>query len=154
MNPKQAKELGRQLRARREALGLSLRELAERAETTDTTVIRIEQGAYAAPAPDKLSRIADALGLSLADVFALAEYVVPDELPAFTPYLRSKYRDLPPPAVKELELSFERIAKRYGLDSTGPAPGEDEQPEPKPTKAKKGGDHGKPATQSGKRRRS
>ena len=51
MNPKQAKELGRQLRARREDLGLSLRDLAEQAGTTDTTIIRIEQGAFAAPAP-------------------------------------------------------------------------------------------------------
>ena len=154
MNPKQAKELGRQLRARREALGLSLRDLAERAETTDTTVIRLEQGAYAAPAPDKLSRIADALGLSLADVFALAEYVVPDELPTFAPYLRSKYRDLPAPAVDELERSFKRITKRHGFDPNGPTAGEDEQPESKPTKSTKGGDHGKPTTQSGKRRRS
>lgn len=154
MNPEQAKELGRQLRAKRDDLGLSVRDLEKLAGVDNGTIVRIEQGAFAAPAPDKLSRIADALGLSLADVFSLAEYVVPDDLPNFAPYLRSKYRDLPPLAVKELERSFQRIAKRYGLDPAGPAPGEDEQPEPKPTKPKKGGDHGKPATQSGKRRRS
>ena len=157
MNPKQAKELGRQLRARREALGLSLRDLAELAGTTDTTIIRIEQGAYAAPAPDKLSRIADALGLSLADVFALAEYVVPDELPTFAPYLRTQYRDLPAPAVDELERSFKRIAKRHGFSDPegGPAARRRRATRTRsPRESKKGGDHGKPATQSGKRRRS
>jgi transcriptional regulator with XRE-family HTH domain len=154
MNPEQARELGRQLRARRDELGLSVRDLAKLAELDNGTIVRIEQGAFAAPRPDKLSRIAEALGLNLADVFALADYSVPSELPSFSPYLRTKYRDLPVPAVEELERSFKRIAKRHGFDPAGPTPGEDEQPEPKPTKSKKGGDHGKSATQPGSRRRS
>ena len=124
----QAKELGQRLRARREELGLSLRQLAERAETTDTTIIRIEQGAYAAPAPDKLSRIAAALDLSLADVFALAEYAVPDDLPSFQPYLRSKYRDMPHEAVDDLNKAFDRIVRKHGYDPAGPQAGEDEAP--------------------------
>src|SRR5437870_5240835 len=103
MNPQQAKELGDRLRARREELGLSQRDLEAQTGVDNATITRIERGAFSAPRPDKLTRLADALGLSLADVFALAEYVVPDELPTFTPYLRSKYRDLPPPAVEELE---------------------------------------------------
>src|SRR5579884_4379501 len=143
MDQEQALELGQRLRERREQLGLSTRELADRAETTHTTVVRLEQGAYDAPAPDKLSRIAEALGLSLADVFALADYSVPTDLPSFRPYLRTKYRDLPAPAVEELERSFRRIAKRHGLNPDGPAPGEDELPEQQPTRTKKGGDHGK-----------
>lgn len=154
MNPQQAKELGRQLRARREELGLSVRDVERLADVDNGTIVRIEQGAFAAPRPDKLSRMADALGLNLADVFALADYSVPSELPSFAPYLRTKYRDLPGPAVAELERSFKRITKRHGFDPSGPARGEDEQPEPKPTKSKKGGDHGTPATQSRKRRRS
>ena len=153
MDQEQAKELGRQLRSRREELRLSLRDLEQQTGIDNGTIARIEQGAFQAPRPDKLSRIADALGLSLADVFALAEYVAPDELPTFAPYLRSKYRDLPAPAVEELERSFKRITKRHGFDPSGPAAGEDEQPEPKPTHSRKGGDHGKPAPQSGKRRR-
>ena len=146
MDQEQAKELGRRLREQRERLGLSTRELAERAQTTNSTVTRLEQGAFDTPAPDKLSRIAAALDLSLADVFALADYSVPDDLPSFRPYLRSKYRDLPAPAVEELERAFARVAKRHGYQPDGPAPGEDEQPEPKPSKRKKGGDHDKPST--------
>jgi transcriptional regulator with XRE-family HTH domain len=154
MDQEQAKELGRRLREQREKLGLSTRELAERAATTHTTVVRLEQGAYDAPAPDKLSRIAAALDLSLADVYALADYSVPGDLPSFRPYLRSKYRDLPAPAVEELERAFARVAKRHGYKPDGPAAGEDEQPEPKPSKAKKGGDDDKPTPAPRRHRRS
>lgn len=150
MEQDQARELGRRLRQRREELGLSARELAARAETTHTTVARIEQGAFEAPAPDKLSRIAEALGLELADVYALADYSVPSELPSFRPYLRTKYRDLPAEDVERLERSFLTIAKRHGLTTDGPTQGEDERPEPKGTTPKKGGDHG---TTTAKKRR-
>src|SRR3954470_6367409 len=119
MTPEQAKKLGDLLRARRQELGLSGRDLATLAGIDNGTIVRIEQGAFTAPRPDKLSRIAEALGLSLADIFALAEYVVPSELPTFAPYLRSKYRDLPPPAIEEIERSFKRIAKRHGYDTGG-----------------------------------
>ena len=128
MDQEQAKELGQRLRARREELGLSLRQLAEQADMNDATIVRIEQGAFAAPAPDKLARIAEALGLSLADVFALAEYAVPDDLPSFQPYLRSKYRDMPREAVDDLNKAFDRIVRRHGYDPAGPQDGEDEAP--------------------------
>ena len=129
MDNDQAKELGRRLRIRREEVGFSTRQLAEQAETTHATIVRLEQGAFDTPDPAKLSRIADALGLNLADVYALIDYSVPSELPSFRPYLRTKYRGLPASAVRELEVSFKRIAKRHGIDPEGPAPGEDEQSE-------------------------
>lgn len=154
MNPKQAKALGRFLKEHRAALGLSTRALAARCDVDMATIVRLEQGAFAEPRPDTLRTVAEALGVSLADIFAMADYAIPTDLPAFAPYLRSKYRDLPAPAVEELERSFKRITKRHGFDPAGPALGEDEQPELKPTKSKKGGDHGKPATQPGNRRRS
>jgi transcriptional regulator with XRE-family HTH domain len=128
MDQEQAKELGRQLRARREQLGLSQRGLGKLADVDDATIVRIEQGAFTAPRPEKLRRIAEALDLSLADVFALADYVVPGDLPTFTPYLHAKYRELPPAAVKELKGYFDKLASRYGIDPAGPAPGEDEAP--------------------------
>ncbi len=128
MEPDQAKQLGRKLRARREELGLSTRQLADQADMNDATIVRIEQGAFAAPRPDKLSRIAEALGLSLADVFALADYAVPDDLPSFQPYLRSKYRDMPTRAVEDLNKAFARIVKKHGYQPEGPRNLEDEAP--------------------------
>jgi len=137
MNPEKAQELGRRLRNRREQLGLSVRDLEGMADVDNGTIVRIEQGAFAAPRPDKLSRIADALALPLADVFALAEYVVPDELPTFAPYLRAKYRALPAKALAELERHFDDLSARYGLDPAGPAPGEDERSEPEKKRRKR-----------------
>lgn len=124
----QAVQLGRLVRSRRQELGLTIRQLAEQTDMNFATVARIEQGRFAAPAPDKLSRIAEALGLSLADVFALAEYAVPGDLPSFQPYLRSKYRDLPPEAVDDLNKAFARIVRKHGYDPDGPQDGEDETP--------------------------
>jgi transcriptional regulator with XRE-family HTH domain len=125
----QAKELGRRLRQRREQLGLSTRDVAERTGTTHGTIVRLEQGAIEKPAADKLSRIAEALGMNLADVYAFVDYGAPEELPSFRPYLRTKYRDLPASAVRDLERSFRQVARRHGIDPEGPRAGEDEQPE-------------------------
>jgi transcriptional regulator with XRE-family HTH domain len=128
VEPDQARRLGQTIRTRREALGLSQRQLAAQTGVNDATIVRIERGAFGAPAPDKLSRIADALDLSLADVFALADYVVPADLPSFQPYLRSRYRDLPDAAVEDLDRAFARIVKKHGYRPDGPADGEDESP--------------------------
>lgn len=92
------------------------------------TVARIEQGQFAAPGPDKLARIAEALGLNAADLFGLADYTVPDELPSFRPHLRSKYRDLPEGALDDLNKAFDRIIKRHGYQPDGPKHAEDEAP--------------------------
>jgi transcriptional regulator with XRE-family HTH domain len=141
MNPQQAKKLGRHLRTSREALGISARELARRADVDDSTIVRFEQGAFAEPSPDKLKRIARVLSLNLADLYVLADYPVP-ELPPLRPYLRAKYRDLPPEAAEQLDAYAQRLAKRHGVDLSGPAPGEDEVPDPRPKRLagnKKGG---------------
>jgi transcriptional regulator with XRE-family HTH domain len=128
VEPKQAAKLGRLFRSRREELGLSTRQLAEEAEMNFATVARIEQGQFAAPKPDKLARIAEALGLSTADVLGLAGYPVPEGLPSFRPYLRSKYRDMPTEAVDDLNKAFERIIRKHGYQPDGPQDGEDEKP--------------------------
>jgi len=127
MSPKQAKSLGKFLKEQRTALGLSTRALAARSEVDMATIVRLAQGAFAEPRTDKLRGIAEALGLSVADVFAKADYTVPSEL--LVPYLRTKHRDLPPEAISELERYAAKLGRRYGKKSNGPAPGEDEQPE-------------------------
>jgi len=126
MDDEQAKNLGKVLRDRREALGLSLRQIGKLSEMPDVTVLRFEQGAFAAPAPDKLARLAAALGLTLADVYALADYAVPNDLPSFTPYLRTKYRDLPNEDIDAIERYAAKLAKKHGVSLSGPAPGQDE----------------------------
>lgn len=126
MNDDQAKALGHLLKQKREALGLSTRQLGDIAGLDGTTVLRFEEGAFAAPRPDKLARVAEALGLSLADVYAHAGYAVPGDLPTFRPYLRTKYRGLPEDDMAKIEAYAARLARKHGIALDGPAPGEDE----------------------------
>jgi transcriptional regulator with XRE-family HTH domain len=121
MDEKQAKALGELLRSRRKELGMSTHELGRLVGTRNSTIMRLEQGAFAAPRPDKLARIAEALGMSLADVYARAGYLVPDELPTFHAYLPLRYRDLPQTAVDELSKLFEELIARHGLGEVAPS---------------------------------
>ena len=115
------------LRERRQALGLSAREVARRANVDVGTVTRLELGQIRSPRQDNLKAIAEVLDLSLSDVFAAADWVSHEQLPTFAPYLRTKYRDLPESALAELTKDFERLARKHGLTPDGPQRGEDER---------------------------
>ncbi len=121
-------QLGAAITARRQALGLSMYELARRSGVHRSRILRIESGEARHPDPRTLSGVAAALGIPSADLFALAGYKSTRELPTFRPYLRTKYGQLPADALRKLERYFERIAAEYG-DHDGPAAGEDERPE-------------------------
>lgn len=127
MNPTQARRLGKYLQKARAAKGLSGRALSELTGVDDSSIIRIEHGKVAAPSPEKLMKIAEALDLSTADVFERAGYATPSDLPAMAPYLRTKY-DLPPEALEQIERYAKRIAKKHGIAIDGPEPGQDESP--------------------------
>ncbi|MFW6059504.1 MAG: helix-turn-helix domain-containing protein [Phycisphaeraceae bacterium] len=62
------RDVGANIRRRREAAGLTLTALAERAELTKSTLSKIETGRTSAPV-STLLRIADALGVPLAEFF-------------------------------------------------------------------------------------
>jgi len=124
MTPDEATQLANLLRAKRQAAGLSATEVARRAGVNVGTVTRIELGQIPSPRPDSLRAIGDVLGIPAADLFAITDWLPRKELPSFRPYMRAKYRELPPEAVQELEEVFERIARDYG--ATGPTNGEDE----------------------------
>jgi transcriptional regulator with XRE-family HTH domain len=124
MTPDEAQRLARLLLTRRQAAGLSARELARRAGVDSGTVVRIEQGQIARPRADSLRALGAVLGISAADLFTAAEWLPGGELPTFRPYLRAKYRELPDEAVAEMAAVFDRIARDYGL--RGPAGCEDE----------------------------
>jgi transcriptional regulator with XRE-family HTH domain len=109
MNPERAQRLGEFLRARRIELDLSARQVARTVDVRDSTIMRLERGAYAAPAADKLARIAGALELDLADVFALAGYVVPSSLPALPHYLKVRYPELADDAIGELHEHLNQV---------------------------------------------
>ncbi len=143
MTPQQAKRLGALLRRHRKARQLSTHQLGNRVGVPNSTIIRLERGDNQAPRPSLLSGVAEVLGLQLADIYAMADYAVPSELPTLTPYLRTKYRDLADSDVKAISAYAAKLAKQRGVDLTGPAPGEDEEapaaPRRSASKPRKGG---------------
>lgn len=126
MTPTQRDKLAELLRSRREAQGRSLRGTAAAAGVDAATVLSLEQGRIVYPKVEKLRAIATALGIPATELYETVGWLPAAELPAFRPYLRAKYRDLPDEAVTENEAVFQRLARDYGLQ--GPQDGEDERP--------------------------
>jgi transcriptional regulator with XRE-family HTH domain len=148
MDEKHAKRLGALIKDQRLKLGIGLREAGRRTGIDDGLLSRMESGAILTPAPDKLARIAEVLNINLSDLYAMADYAVPTDLPSPALYLRTKFRgDLPASAMKSLTRELDQLLAKHGLDpAAGPTPGEDETPvaptpRPKTTKTRttKGG---------------
>jgi transcriptional regulator with XRE-family HTH domain len=114
------------LRKRREALGLTVRQVSNASNVPHTTVARIERGEFSAPRPDKLARVAAALELSPVELFAQAGYFSPDALPDFATYLSAKYPDLSALAVAKLQQQLEELTGRDQIPTTPPTPTKEE----------------------------
>ncbi len=127
-NSSNVKKLGQIVRNARRERGLQLRELAKQIDMSHTSVMRLEQGHFQRPTPDFLRRLARALDLPLSDLYHLAGLTLPEDLPDFGVYLRTRH-GLPAPAVEELTGYFEYVRDKYGLERSGPDPGEDEEDE-------------------------
>ena len=61
------------------------------------------------PQPDTLRRLADVFDMPLSDLFVMAGYVTPLDLPSLTYYLYAKYDCLPSDALDELEQHVRRL---------------------------------------------
>lgn len=112
MSPSQ-RQLGTFITKHRKARGLSMAALAEELGVTKSNVHYWESG-KGAPSGSMLEPLAQALGVSYEDLFALAGYVHPDRLPDPTPYLRAKFRGAPDKAIAEAEQFFSEWQERYG----------------------------------------
>ena len=128
VNIEQGSELGRYIQSARLERNMSLHQLARAADVDRAMITRLERGLRGSPGPDKIARIAQALGLDLSQLYERAGIPVP-ELPSFTPYLRTKYGQLPTDVLDQIETYASKLARPHGVNLTGPALGEDEAPE-------------------------
>lgn len=92
------------------------------------TLSTLEQGKQASTSIDKILAMASAYDLDATELIEAAGYDLTSALPTFTPYLRSKYRNIPRQAQDEITAAFDRIVQKYGIDphQAGPNQGEDE----------------------------
>jgi transcriptional regulator with XRE-family HTH domain len=121
-------ELGKLLAKRRESLGLSSRQAAALVGCSSSTISRLETGGQV-PAPELLQRLSASFGLDLRELFILAGYPLPEAMPELRPYLRMKFKDLPPSAFREIESFVEFLRTKYGVKPTGPSERSDERAE-------------------------
>lgn len=88
------KDMGRLIELihdKREELGLSKRKLGELTGLSHTFIAKLESGQYESASAETLMTLAEALKLQPADLFSLAGYRLPESLPSFGPYLRTRY---------------------------------------------------------------
>lgn len=95
------------LKQKREALGLSVRGLADELDVAPSSILRFEDGTRR-PSPELIRRIARALKTNGDELLALANH----KLPTFAPYLRAKY-DLSLEAIAELEQHFKDVTTKH-----------------------------------------
>ncbi len=120
-------KLGVTVKAAREAKELSIRGLASTMGITPSYIHKLEAGVFGSISPEKIQALARALDLDPQDLFTVAGYQVPDGLPSFEPYLRTRYGDdLPEEAIQHMSEYFEYERAKYGEGSRRPIGDEDE----------------------------
>ncbi len=115
-------QLGAFIRKRREALGISRRELARRAGVSQVALV--ESAKIQKPRTDTLAAIAQALDMSLTELLGMGK---PESLPNFRPYMRTKYPNMPDAALADIDAYVRKLAKRYNITTDGPLNDEDEE---------------------------
>lgn len=124
LTTKQAQKIAQLFLQRRSDLGLSTRQVATRAGISPGTVHLLEHGINLSPRPDILKALAGALEIPLSELYLIADWLTPQELPSLQPYLRAKY-GLGKREAAEVSDYLNSLQQRADGGS-GPTPGEDE----------------------------
>jgi transcriptional regulator with XRE-family HTH domain len=112
MNDTQAIRLGRLLAQARRTKGWSLRTAAEAAHVDFAWLARLERGRYHQPAPERLTRLVEALEVDPERIDRLTAGHVANSLPSVRTYLRSKY-DLTSDEIDHIEQVVEEINRNH-----------------------------------------
>lgn len=129
MEHEQVHQFGGYLKQLREERKLSIRGLARKAELDSGALTRLESGKRA-PAPRTLKALSAALEVPLADLFTMAGFTTPHDLPTVSTYFHARYGHLPDDVLAAMNDYCERIISEHGFDPDGPVALEDETKEP------------------------
>jgi transcriptional regulator with XRE-family HTH domain len=112
MNDAQATRLGRLFATARRNKGLSLRAAAEIADVSYLWLSRVEHGFFNQPAPERITRVAEALDIDPERVNDVTDGHVADNLPNVRTYFRSKF-DLTRAEISEIERVVTEIQRNH-----------------------------------------
>jgi transcriptional regulator with XRE-family HTH domain len=112
MTEVQARELGRLVKQARRKRRLSLREVDELTGVSYGWLRRLEEGQMIAPAPSKLTRVAEALDLPPERIDRITRGRISRDLPAIRTYFRTKYK-LAPNEITKIEEVFDQIRRNH-----------------------------------------
>jgi transcriptional regulator with XRE-family HTH domain len=121
-------QFGEYLQRLRQERKLGVRELARKAHLDAGGLTRLEQGKRS-PQPETLRALGAALEVPFSDLFTMAGYVTPSDLPSMSTYLRTRY-GLPEDSIASVDEYIQQLIDEHGLDPNGPAPFEDESENP------------------------
>lgn len=106
-------KLGNYLKKLREELGLSLREVAKRAELTPSYLARIESGGFKSIGINTLVQLSLVYQIPITDLLKESGFLEKsDDLPEFSSYLRAKHH-LSPQALRDMEMALEIVKRKY-----------------------------------------
>ncbi|HEV3321397.1 MAG TPA: helix-turn-helix transcriptional regulator [Solirubrobacteraceae bacterium] len=110
MTEVQARELGRLVKQARRVRQLSLRALDELTGVSYGWLSRLERGQMIAPAPSKLTKVAEALGIAPERIDRITRGGISRDLPPIRTYFRAKYQ-LTPREITQIEEVFDQIRR-------------------------------------------
>lgn len=112
MNDLQAARLGRLLAQARRNKGMSLRTVAERAGVEHNWLTRVEQGHFNQPAPERITRVIEVLGIDPERIDRITKGHVSNSLPGVRTYFRAKY-DLSQEEIDKIERTIKEIQRNH-----------------------------------------
>jgi transcriptional regulator with XRE-family HTH domain len=110
MTEVQARELGRLVKQARRTRRLSLRALDELTGASYGWLGRLERGQMIAPAPSKLTKVAEVLSIAPERIDRITRGRISRDLPAIRTYFRTKYK-LNPHEITQIEEVFDQIRR-------------------------------------------
>ncbi len=110
MTEVQARELGRLVKQARRVRRLSLRALDELTGVSYGWLSRLERGQMIAPAPSKLTKVAEVLGIAPERIDRITRGGISRDLPPIRTYFRAKYQ-LTPREITQIEEVFDQIRR-------------------------------------------
>lgn len=116
MTDAQARKLGAIVSRARSRKGLSLREAAAKVGISYVWLNDLESGRYSDPAPDRLARLAETLGIDPVAIDRVNHDVLANSLPDVRTYFRAK-EGLTAQQLDEVEATLQRLRNKHAAES-------------------------------------